>query len=42
MLQVMAGDLAQLGQRIEELNTRQEQMSGENAKAIEQLTASQD
>src|SRR6266516_8110757 len=41
-LQVIARDLAKLGQRIEELNTRQEQMAGENAKAIEQLTASQD
>jgi hypothetical protein len=41
MLQVIARDLAKLGQRIEELNTRQEQMAGENAKAIEQLTASQ-
>ena len=42
MLQVIARDLAKLGQRIEELNTRQEQLAGENAKAIEQLTASQD
>jgi hypothetical protein len=42
MLQVMARDLAKLGQRIEELNTRQEQMAGENAKAIEHLRASQD
>jgi hypothetical protein len=32
MLQVIARDLAKLGQRIEELNTRQEQMAGENAK----------
>jgi hypothetical protein len=36
MLQAMARDLAKLGQRIEELNTRQEQMAGANAKAIEQ------
>jgi DNA anti-recombination protein RmuC len=36
MLQAMARDLAKLGERIEELNTRQEQMAGENAKAIEQ------
>lgn len=42
MLQVIARDLAKLGQRIEELNTRQEQMAGENAKAVEHLTASQD
>jgi hypothetical protein len=42
MLQVMARDLAKLGQRIEELNTRQQRMAGENAKAIEQLTASHD
>jgi hypothetical protein len=32
MLQVIARDLAKLGQRIEELNARQEQMAGENAK----------
>jgi hypothetical protein len=32
MLQVITRDLAKLGQRIEELNTRQEQMAGENAK----------
>jgi hypothetical protein len=32
MLQVIARDLAKLGQRIEELNTRQEQLAGENAK----------
>jgi hypothetical protein len=42
MLQVIARDLAKLGQRIEVLNTRQEQMAGENAKAIEQLTANHD
>jgi hypothetical protein len=42
MLQAMARDLAKLGQRIEELNARQEQMAGENTKAIEQLTTSQD
>ena len=42
MLQVIARDLAKLGQRIEELNTRQEQVAGENAKVIEQLMASQE
>ena len=42
MLQAIARDLAKLGQRVEELNTRQEQMAGANAKAIEQLTASQE
>src|SRR5262252_2558825 len=42
MLQAIARDLAKLGQRVEEFNTRQEQMAGANAKAIEQLTASQD
>ena len=32
MLQAIARDLAKLGQRVEELNTRQEQMAGANAK----------
>jgi hypothetical protein len=42
MLQVITRDLAKLGQRIEELDTRQQRMAGDNAKAIEHLTASQD
>jgi hypothetical protein len=42
MLQVITRDLAKLGQQIEELNSRQQWMVGENAKAIEHLTASQD
>jgi hypothetical protein len=38
----MARDLATLGQGIEELKTRQEQMARDNASAVEQLKASQD
>jgi peptidoglycan hydrolase CwlO-like protein len=38
----MARDLATLGQGIEELKTRQEQMARDNANAVEQLKASQD
>jgi hypothetical protein len=42
LLQSMARDLAALGQGIEELKTRQEQMARDNANAVEQLKASQD
>jgi hypothetical protein len=42
LLQSMARDLATLGQGIEELKTRQEQMARDNANAVEQLKASQD
>jgi len=42
LLQSMARDLANLGQGIEELKTRQEQMARDNANAVEQLKASQD
>jgi cell division septum initiation protein DivIVA len=42
LLQSMARDLATLGQGIEELKTRQEQLARDNAGAVEQLRASQD
>jgi len=42
LLQSMARDIAALGQGIEELKTRQEQMARDNANAVEQLKASQD
>jgi hypothetical protein len=42
LLQSMARDIAALGQGIEELKTRQEQMARDNAGAVEQLKAGQD
>jgi hypothetical protein len=42
LLQSMARDIAALGQGIEELKARQEQMARDNASAVEQLKASQD
>jgi hypothetical protein len=42
LLQSMARDLATVGQGIEELKARQEQMARDNAYAVEQLKASQD
>jgi hypothetical protein len=42
LLQSMARDIAALGQGIEELKTKQEQMARDNASAVEQLKAGQD
>ena len=42
LLQSMARDIAALGQGIEELKTRQDQMARDNASAVEQLKAGQD
>jgi septal ring factor EnvC (AmiA/AmiB activator) len=42
MLQMMARDLANVEQGIEQLKTSQEQMARDNAKAIEQLKSSQE
>jgi uncharacterized membrane protein YccC len=42
LLQTMARDLANVGQRIEQLKASQEQMATDNAKAVEQLKAGQE
>jgi hypothetical protein len=42
LVQAMARDLANVGQRIDQLKASQEQMASDNAKAVEQLKASQE